>query len=151
MPPMTFFKAQLSCNRCNEVSTAWIGNKLGEVGATYEVGDCPGDDIQLIDFEDTCLAVRAPRSDEAISVFLPWTCDRCRLGNWSVVVLESGCVRSIEGAELTPTVLNRVNFVEASIGDDFEQIVGEPMWTETGVREDWRESLQSALDAGKRW
>ena len=148
---VTYFKATLPCQHHHHVGTAWIDNSLGNRGATYEVGDCPGDDITLADFEDTSFRVRAPRTGEPVHILLSWTCEMCGLASFAEVVLADGCVRSIEAVELNPDTLARLHYIASRIEDMLENIIGEPLYDERGLRPDWLRRLEDALAAGNRW
>lgn len=151
MSVVTYFKATLRCRFCGHVGTAWIQNKLGERGATYEVGDCPGDDIQVIDFDDTCLLVRKPRPEEPVRVLFSWSCEKCDRGSLAEVVLAGGCVKSIEEIEFVPATLDRIHYIYNTLDDILQELIGESIWGDSGLREDWLHRLRSSLDEGKRW
>jgi hypothetical protein len=151
MSTLTYFKTTLHCPRCGHDSTAWIDSKLGSLGATYKVGDCPGDDIPLVDIEDTSLLVRAPAPDEAIRVLMSWTCEHCRLSGFAEVVLHEGCVRALDLVDLDPITLGRIHYIAETTDDMLETISGQRLRDEAGLRADWLDKLREALDAGKRW
>ncbi|HWO26264.1 MAG TPA: hypothetical protein VNO30_46370 [Kofleriaceae bacterium] len=133
------------------MGTAWLHNKLGEAGRTYEVGDCPGDDIQLVDFEETCLPVRPFESGKPIRVLLAWDCEHCRLGNLAEVVYADGCICSIEATQLTPQTLERVDCLYEDLDDIVESLIDEPVRIGPRWRPDWLRLLRAALAAGRRW
>src|SRR5579872_4707307 len=151
MALITNFRTQLKCPNCGHESTAWLYSTLGQRGATYEVGDCPGDDIQPIDFDDTSFSVRRPRFGEPIHMLMSWTCENCKQSNFGEVVFEDGCVRSIRQVDLDPDTLARLHYISADLEDRLETIIGEQMYTDSGLRSDWLPVLQRALDEGKRW
>lgn len=151
MSLLTYFKTAFRCPRCGYDGTAWIDSRLGSLGATYEIGDCPGNDIPLVDFEDTSLLVRPPAANEPVRVLMSWTCEHCRLASFAEVVFFEGCVRAIDLVDLDPTTLGRIHYIAESLDDMLETIIGERLYDESGLRPDWLEKLRAALDAGKRW
>jgi hypothetical protein len=151
MASITYFKAMLRCSNCGRDAIAWLYSTLGEKGSTYEVGDCPGDDIQPIDFVDTSFTVRAPGPDEPVHFLTSWTCEFCRLENFGEIVLVDGCVRSIDRAALDLATLARVHYIAETTRDMLEAIVGTPLHYNSGLRHDWLQMLRAALEAGKRW
>jgi hypothetical protein len=141
----------LPCSHCGQVGTAWVESRLGDRGATYEVGDCPKGDIPASDFEDTSFLVRQPEAGQPIHVLLPWTCENCGLGNFAEVVIADGCVRAIEAVDLDPASLARLHYIGTDVEDMLHSIVGESLYTVSGVRPDWLQRLEAALVSGKRW
>jgi hypothetical protein len=150
MALITNFRAPLRCPRCGHSGTAWLYSTLGERGATYGVGDCPGDDILPIDFEETSFTVRPPATDVPIHMLMSWACENCRCSNFGEVVFERGCVRSIDLVDLDLTTLARLHYISADLEDRLETIIGEPLYTDDGLRSDWVPALRRALDAGRR-
>jgi hypothetical protein len=148
---VTYYEGTLRCTRCDTVSEVSFPSPLGDAGATYRVGDCPGDDISDIGPDDGLLLVRVPEPNAATLILHSWTCPQCGGGNVAEVGLADGCVRSIESSELTTAMLERVHFIIATVDDMIERITGESIWTDAGLREDWLAGLRAALDAGKRW
>ena len=151
MALITNFRSRFRCPRCGHDGTAWLYSTLGERGATYDVGDCPGDDILPIDFEDTSFTVRHPAANEPIHMLMSWTCENCKCSNFGEVIFEGGCVRSIRLVDLDPGTLARLHYISADLEDRLEIIIGEPLYTESGLRSDWLATLHRALDEGKRW
>ena len=151
MTLMTYFRDTLTCLHCKQAGTAWVRSRLGDRGATYQVGDCVGDDISLMDIEDVSLRVRPVDADEPIHILLSWRCEHCGLTNFAEVVLAADCVRSIEAVELDPPTLPRLHYISETVDDMVVTIIGEPLYTESGLRPDWLSALRSALDSGKRW
>jgi hypothetical protein len=151
MSLITYFKAAFHCPRCGRDSTAWVSSKLGSLGATYSVGDCPGADIPLVDFEDTSLRVRPPAANEPIRVLMSWNCEHCKLASFAEVAFFEGCVRAIDLVDLDPATLGRIHYIAESLDDMLETIIGERLYDGAGLRADWLERLRDALDAGKRW
>jgi hypothetical protein len=151
MALMTYFKAALPCQRCGHLGTAWVESRLGDRGATYQVGDCPGADISPSDFEDTSFRVRPPVPGDPIHVLLPWTCEKCGRGNFAEVVLADGCVRAIEAVELDSATLSRLHYIATDTEDMLQTIIGESLYDDRGVRPDWLHRLRAALAAGSRW
>lgn len=151
MSLMTYFRNTLTCLHCKRTGTAWVRSRLGDRGATYEVGDCVGDDIPLVDIEDVSLRVRPVDVGEPIHILLSWRCEHCGLTNFAEVTLATGCVRSIEAVELDPPTLQRLHYISETVDDMLGTIIGEPLYTDAGLRSDWLSALRSALDSGKRW
>jgi hypothetical protein len=151
MALITNFRAWFRCARCGHDGTAWLYSTLGERGATYEVGDCPGDDILPIDFEDSSFTVRRPAANDPIHMLMSWTCENCKRANVGEVIFEGGCVRSIRPVDLDPSTLARLHYISADLEDRLETIIGEPLYTESGLRSDWLATLHRALDEERRW
>jgi hypothetical protein len=124
---------------------------LGSLGATYEVGDCPGPDIPSIDFENTSFTVRTPEPNEPVHVLMSWPCKYCRRENFGEVVFAEGCVRSLEVVNLDPSTLARLHYISENIDEMIEAIIEQPLRDGSGLREDWLQKLRAALEAGKRW
>jgi len=151
MSLLTYFKATLPCSRCGHVETAWIPSGLGSRGATYEVGDCPADDIPPADFEDTSFRVRPVEPGQPVHLLLSWTCEECGLESFAELVFADGCVRSIDAVELEPRTLARLHYIADRLDDILQTVIGQPLYDESGLRADWLTRLQAALDAGRRW
>lgn len=151
MSLMTYFRAPLTCLHCKRAGTAWVWSKLGDLGATYQVGDRVADDIPLEEIEDLCLKVKTAESDEALNILLSWKCSHCGLSNFAKVVLRDGNVYAIEAIELNPDTLATLHYIAGTVDDMLETIIGEPLYNESEVRPDWLAALCRALEAGKRW
>lgn len=151
MALITYFKASLPCLRCGRVGTAWIHSHLGDKGATYQIGDDVGHDIDRVHFDDTSYLVRRPSPDEPIHVLLAWTCEHCGSSDFAEVVIAGGKVRDIRTAELTPATLERLNYIAEDVQSMIEEIMESPVYDDLGVRADWLDMLRSALEAGRRW
>ncbi len=147
----TYFQAELQCGSCRESGTAWIPSRLGDAGATYHVGDCHGDDILAVDFEDTSFVVRTPKPGEAIHVLMWWTCEHCGVANFAEVVFDSDCVVSIERIELDSDTLRRIHYVNELLSEVIEAIIDGSIYDEAGVRPDWLSRFEAGLAAGRRW
>jgi hypothetical protein len=150
MALVTYFQAELPCTYCKRVGTSWIQSRLGDRGATYRVGDCPGADIPDADFEDNCLTVKPPGPAEPRHVLFSWTCEHCGLENFAEVVFQGGCILSIDRADLDLPTLERVHCIYAGLAEMIEKIIEVPLETEEGWRTDWLPRLKAALAAGKR-
>ena len=148
---MTFFKTQLTCRWCGQPGTAWSPSRAGDRGATYQVGECFGDDIALVDLQDTSLEVRAPAPGEPIHVLHWWTCEHCGKANFVDVVLANGCVSAIEPIELDPAALTRLHYINELLREVVADLIGEPLYTSAGMRPDWLPKLSAALASGRRW
>lgn len=151
MALITYFKAALRCSHCGTEGTAWIDSHLGDSGATYQVGDCPTDDIHPSEFETTSYVVRRPAPGEPIHLLLAWTCEHCQATVFAEVVFADGCVTDIQTAELTPELLNRLHYIGEEVQSMIEEIMETPVYDDVGVRADWLDILRSALEAGRRW
>jgi len=151
MSSLTYFNATLPCRRCSHVGTAWIPSGLGSHGATYHVGDCPGDDIPPVDFEDTSFRVQPVEPNGSIHLLLSWTCESCGAETFAEVVFADGCVRSIEAVELDPQTLSRLHYIAKRLDDMLQAIVGESLYDGPDLRPDWLARLRSALELGRRW
>lgn len=151
MALITNFKTQLRCPRCGHDGTAWLYSTLGSRGATYGVGDCPGDDILPIDFEESSFTVRQRAKNEPIHMLMSWTCESCGCSNFGEVVFEDGCVRSIDLVDLDPDTLARIHYISMDLEDRIETIIGERLYSDSGLRSDWLPALRRALDDGRRW
>lgn len=150
MALITNFRARLQCPHCGREGTSWLYSTLGERGATYEVGDCPGDDILPIDFEENSFCVRRPVLVEPIHMLMSWTCEHCTLSNVAEIIFENGYVRSIGTVDLEPDTLARLHYISADLEDRLETIIGGSLYTDSGLRSDWLGALRAALDEGKR-
>lgn len=94
MALITNFKASFRCPTYCPDGTAWLYSTLGSLGATYGFGDCPGDDIQAIDFEESAFTVRSPKPGEPIHMLMSWTCEHnmdYKHAHFGEVVFENGC------------------------------------------------------------
>jgi hypothetical protein len=151
MSLMTYFRNTLTCLHCKQAGTAWVRSRLGDRGATYQIGDRVDDDIPLADIEDVSLKVRSPQPDEPVHILLSWKCEHCGLTNFADVVLAGGCVRSIDAVELDPSTLARLHYISETVEDMLETLIGERLYNESGVRSDWLAALRRALEAGNRW
>jgi len=151
MSQLTYFRGPLTCLHCKQAGTAWVWSKLGDRGATYQVGDCVEGDIPLPDIEEVSLKVKPADPGEPVHILLSWKCEHCGLSNFAEVVLANGCVRSIDAVELNPATLTRLHYIAESISDMLETVIGEPLYNESGLRPDWLPALRQALDAGRRW
>ena len=150
MALMTYFRARKPCPRCRHDGSVWIPSHLGSLGATYEVGDCPGDDIPIVDFEDTSFTVRPPEPGEAIHFLASWTCESCRLESLAEVTFAHGCVEAIDVVQLDPGTLERVHFIEESLEEILERLVGHSLRDQDGLSANWMSDLRTALLAGNR-
>lgn len=151
MSQITYFRAPLTCLHCKQPGTGWVRSKLGDRGATYEVGAYIADDIPLVDIEEVCLKAKPAKPGEPVHILLSWKCENCKLTNFAQVVFAEGCVRTIEAIELTPATLALLHYIDESLSDMLETIIGEPLYNESGLRPDWLTALRQALDAGRRW
>lgn len=151
MSLITYFKATLACPQCGHQGTAWMPSKLGSRGATYAVGDCPGDDIPRADIEDAGFEIHPPAEGEPVHVLLSFTCESCDRESFADIELAAGCVRSIRAVELTPESFARLHYIDEGLYDMLETIIGAPVYTAEGVRPDLVNALAEALAAGRRW
>jgi hypothetical protein len=151
MAHITYFKANLKCPRCGAEGPAWIPSHLGDLGATYVVGDCPRDDIIPSEFEETSYRVRAPADGEPVHVLLGARCGNCSAASFVDVVFDDGCIRDIHPVELDPTTLDRLHYIAEDVQDMIENITGLRLYDDVGLRADWLETLRAALEAGRRW
>lgn len=151
MSLMTYFRHALICQHCKQAGTAWVRSRLGDRGATYQVGDRVDGDVSLIDIEDVSLKVRSSQVDEPVHILLSWKCEHCGLTNFAEVVLAGGHVRSIDAVDLDPSTLERLHYISETLEDMLETIIGEPLYNESGLRSDWLTALRRALDSGNRW
>ncbi len=132
---ITYFKTTSRCPHCGRDETAWIHSHLGDSGATYQIGDCPGGDIYPLDFD----------------VLLGWTCGSCGLATFAEVVFADGCVRDIQSVELNPETLERLHYIAEDVQSMIETITATRIYDDHGVRPDWLATLRTALEAGRRW
>ena len=151
MALITYFKTTSRCPHCGRDETAWIHSHLGDSGATYQIGDCPGGDIHPLDFDDTSYVVRKPSLGESIHVLLGWTCGSCGLATFAEVVFADGCVRDIQSVELTPETLERLHYIAEDVQSMIETITATRIYDDHGVSPDWLATLRTALEAGRRW
>lgn len=153
MSLITYFRANLTCLFCKRLGTAWVWSKLGDLGATYNIGDRVADDIPMEEIEDVCLKVNPASPDDALHILLSWNCTYCGLTNFAKLILQNGYVRSIEAIELNSTTLETLHYIAESIADMLETIVGESLYNkdEPEIRPDWLVSLRRALASGRRW
>jgi hypothetical protein len=128
-----------------------VWSNLGDRGSTYEVGDRVADDIPLVEIEDECLKVKAAESNGALHILLSWKCTHCGLSNFAKVILRDGHVRCIEAMELNPGTLATLHYIAETVVDMLETLIGEPLYSESGLRSDWLTALRHALESGKRW
>lgn len=149
MSLVTYFKTTLPCMHCGTVGEAWIASPLGDEGATYQVGDCPGEAFQ-VDLEDSFLRVREPAAGEPVRALHRWSCSTCNMTNLAVVTLANGCVAAIEPAKLDRATLARVHHIDSMLDEVLATVIGEPIWTDSGPRPDWLPRLRAALDAHER-
>ena len=147
----TYFRASLTCLHCKQPGIAWVWSNLGDRGSTYEVGERIADDIPLEEIEDECLKVKTAEPGEALHILLSWKCAHCGLSNFARVVLHDGHVRAIEAVELNPETLATLHYIAETVVDMLETIIGERLYSESGLRPDWLAALRGALDSGKRW
>lgn len=151
MALITYFKAPLRCHCCQTVGTASIESYLGGQGMTYQVGDCPTDDIHPSDFESTSYVVRAPSPNEPVRVMLAWACAKCDATSFAEVAFADGCVQNIRAIDLTPETLAGLNYIGEETQSMLEQVIDGSMYDEKSLRADWFETLREALARGKRW
>jgi hypothetical protein len=147
MALLTYFKATLPCAHGGHVGTAWIPSHLGSRGATYQAGDCPGDDIPDANFASTSFSVRPVVGREPVRVLHSWTCETCRLESFVEVVFADGCVIAIEPTDLTPATLGRVHYIGEELDEMLQAIAGVSPYESA----EWLPTLRSALEAGRRW
>ena len=148
---ITYFKTNLKCPRCGVEGPAWIPSHLGDLGATYVVGDCPRHDIIPSEFEATSYRVRPPAAGEPVHILLGADCENCSLSTFVDVVFDDGCIREIQPIDLDPTTLPRLHYIALHVRDMIETITGQRLEDESGLRADWLETLRAALEAGRRW
>lgn len=151
MSLVTYFRATLACAHGEHLGTAWIPSKLGHRGATYSVGDAFGDEIVVVDEDDCVFRVRAPAPDEPVHVLGSYTCEVCGLESFAEIVLDGGCVRSIDVVDLDPQTLERLHYIDAGLYDMLETIIGEPVHQAGQPGADWLRLLREALHAGRGW
>ena len=120
MALITYFKTTSKCQHFGHEGTAWIPSHLGSEGATYQIGDCPRDDISTMEFADTSYLVREPSPGEPTRVLLSWTCEMCKLETFAEVVFADGCVREIKSVELNAETLAYLNFIAEDVQDMIE-------------------------------
>lgn len=147
----TYCKAELGCRWCDRSGVAWIPSRLGDRGATYKVGDCYGDDIAAVDFEDTSLVVREPAPDEPVRVLMWWSCEHCGRSNFVEGVFANQCVQALEPVELDEQLLQRVHYISGLLREVVEDLIGEPVYSDAGLAPDWLSRLRAALAGGRRW
>jgi hypothetical protein len=148
MSLITYFKATLPCNHGGHVGTAWIPSKLGDRGATYGVGDCPGTDIHPREFADTSFVIRTPTEGEPTRVLMSWTCETCGLESFVEVAFGQGCVLSITPCTFDLQTLDRVHYIAEDLDDVLESLIDESPHV---ARADLVSKLRQALERGRRW
>lgn len=146
MAELTYFRTTGSCPRCEHRGDIWVASKLGSRGATYRVGDCPGADIPLVDFEDTSLRVKTPAPDTPIHVLLSSTCESCKLENFAEVVFGDDRVAAIDLIRLDLASLERIHYIGEIVSDMLESILDASLYDANGVRPDWLDKLRAALE-----